>query len=615
MPTHRTLAGIAGLCAVALTATAVPATHAVAQPAGHTEPVELLAAAPATAQTRAKAADGSERARAVDLDTAALRDAVVGDRITLSLFDDAVVSTVIEHRDTVGGITSWSGRLPGEDGTFSAVEVGGTTHINVASVEHGTYEVSSTKTGDYVVTEAGTPPGSEYDVLAPPAAEETHAHADERRSTQDSSRTLGPVSSRDAPGTIDVAIVYPAALVAQMGDAAMRAQFALGIAQTNEAFRNSGIATQVRLVGTRQVAATQSGDLATNLRSLGNPGDGVYDEAQALREETHADLVSLWLANSVPAGASCGIAYLGGLDAQVEAERDAWSVVYAANCATDFRVFPHELGHNFSANHDAGAAQPPSDGKPYARGYVDVAAKTITVMSYYDQCRSAGVTCERIGYYSSPSVVAGGRAQGTTATNNVQAINEQIAAVASYRQSQIYPGSVAIAGTARWGGTVTATAADWAPAVTFGYQWIIDGVAVPGLTSQSIKLGSADIGKSLSVHVTGSAPYYSPVAAGSAPVVIGKALFRTTRPQLRGTPRAGRVLSVRLKGWKPKPGKRGVKVRYQWMRNGTAIKGAKGRTYHVRAKDRGKKIQVKVRARARGYEAAKRTSKKVKIRR
>ena len=108
------------------------------------------------------------------------------------------------------------------------------------------------------------------------------------------------MASADAPDTIDIAIVYPAQLVAQMGQPAMEAQFALGITQANEAFASSGVGTRVRLVGTRQVAATQSSDLVTNLRALGNPSDGIFDEAQALREETHADLVSLWLSGSVP---------------------------------------------------------------------------------------------------------------------------------------------------------------------------------------------------------------------------------------------------------------------------------------------------------------------------
>jgi hypothetical protein len=396
----------------------------------------------------------------------------------------------------------------------------------------------------------------------------------------------------------------------------MQAQFAQGIAQTNEAFRNSGIPTTVRLVGTRQVASAQQATLNANINALGNPSDGIFDEAQALREETHADLVSLWLADSVPGGASCGIGSLGGASPQYDPERAAWTVVYAANCATTFRVFAHELGHNLSAHHDAGAAQPPSGGKPYARGYVDVPAKTISVMSYYDQCSAAGVyDCTRIGYFSNPNITYNGRVQGTALANNSQAIIEQIAAVASYRQSQIYAGTATIAGRARFKGTAEATTTPWAPNVTFGYQWSLDGVPVPGATASTFKLSRGDIGKTLSLQVTGSAPNYAPVAVAAPGVVVGKALFKTKRPKLRGVPRAGRVLSVKVKGWKPNPGKKKVKIRYQWLKNGKKIKGAKKATYRVRAKDRGKKITGRVTTKAKGYEKASRTSKKVKIRR
>ena len=423
------------------------------------------------------------------------------------------------------------------------------------------------------------------------------------------------MASADAPDTIDIAIVYPAQLVAQMGQPAMEAQFALGITQTNEAFASSGVGTRVRLVGTRQVAATQSSDLVTNLRALGTPGDGIFDEAQALREETHADLVSLWLSGSVPGGASCGIAYLGGTDPQYDPQYAAWSVVYAAACATEFRAFAHEVGHNLSAHHDAGASQPPTDGKPYARGYVDVAAQTITVMAYYDQCVRAGVSCTRIGYFSNPNVAYNGRVQGTAATQNVLAINEQMGVVAGYRQSQIYPGTASIAGRPRFKGTAEATSTPWSPAVNLGYQWLLDGVAVPGATASTFKLGRRDIGKTLTLQVFGSAPFYPTVAAPAVSVVVGKALFRTKRPKLRGVPRAGRVLSVKVKGWKPKPAKKSVKVRYQWLKNGKKIKGAKKATYRVRAKDRGKKISVRVTAKKKGYEKAREISKKVKIRR
>ncbi len=115
--------------------------------------------------------------------------------------------------------------------------------------------------------------------------------------------------------------------------------------------------------------------------------------------------------------------------------------------------------------------------------------------------------------------------------------------------------------------------------------------------------------------MTGSAPYYAAAAAGTPAVVVGKATFKTRKPKLRGVPRVGRVLSVSIKGWKPKPAKKSVKVRYQWMKNGKKIKGAKKSTYRVRGKDRGKKITVVVKVKKKGYETAKRSSKKVKIRR
>ncbi len=97
--------------------------------------------------------------------------------------------------------------------------------------------------------------------------------------------------------------------------------------------------------------------------------------------------------------------------------------------------------------------------------------------------------------------------------------------------------------------------------------------------------------------------------------MVGKAQFKTRKPKLRGVPRAGRVLSVTLKGWKPKPAKKSVKVRYQWMKNGKKIKGAKKATYRLRAKDRGKKISVVVKVKKKGYATTKRSSKKVKVRR
>jgi len=286
-------------------------------------------------------------------------------------------------------------------------------------------------------------------------------------------------------------------------------------------------------------------------------------------------------------------------------------VVWADRCATGTLSFAHEIGHNLSAQHDAGASSPPSGGKPYARGHVDVAGGFVTVMAYQNSCPD----CERIAHFSNPDVSRNGRTTGTATAFNALAVSEQAAAVANYRQSQIYPGAVSVGGRARFKGTAEAATTPWAPAVNLGYQWLLDGAAVPGATASTFELSRRDIGRTLSVQVVGSAPFYAPVAAGSAPVVVGKALFRTKRPKLRGIPRAGRVLSVKVKGWKPEPAKKSVKVRYQWLEDGKKIKGATKATYRVRAKDRGKKISVRVTAKKKSYETARRMSEKVRIRR
>ncbi|WP_210439091.1 reprolysin-like metallopeptidase [Nocardioides xinjiangensis] len=624
--TTKLSVGVAGLCAIALAATTAPVTTATASADEDARPVALLSAAPAA---RATPGAAGERSRAVRIDTAALRGVRAGDQVRLDLFGDASVVAAVADRDTADGVTSWTGALVGTAGTFSAVEVDGVAHVSVTSAEDGSFEVRSTGSGGYEVVEVPANPAAGDDAVRPGDEHALHAaedaghagHAGHAEDTGDAGAPDGraarstdaseaPVAA-DAPSVIDVAIVYPASLPAQFGTPAMEAMFAQGITQTNQALAASGVGTTVRLVGTRQVAAPQASTLMANYTALGTPRDGVFDEAQALREETHADLVSLWLGGTYPSGTSCGLGSLGGSSPQHDPERAAWTVVWADRCAVGNLTFAHEIGHNLSADHDASASAPPTGGKPYARGYVDVAGKFVTVMAYQNSCSD----CTRIGYFSNPGVSYGGRPTGTPAAHNALAISEQVGAVANYRQSQIYPGQVSIAGRARFKGTASAASTPWAPAVTLGYQWLLDGVAVPGATGSTFRLSRRDIGKVLTLQVSGSAPWYQTVAVTTPPVVVGKAQFRTSRPRLSGVPRAGRVLSVTVKGWKPKPAKKSVKVRYQWLKNGKKIKGARKAAYRVRAKDRGKKISVRVTTKATGYEKASRTSKKVKVRR
>ena len=423
----------------------------------------------------------------------------------------------------------------------------------------------------------------------------------------------------DAGDIIDVAFVYPAAIVTQADIGSLdnlRAKFNAAIAEANQAFANSGVAARLRYVGDRQVAAPTSLSTQTMINQLRDPDDGVYDEAQALREETHADLVTLWASGTV-GNASCGIGALGGTNPKFDPDSAAWTVMFYTQCLETRLTFTHEIGHNLSGQHDDSASQQPSTvGKPYARGYADPAHGFVTVMSYFDSCIAAKVNCKTIPYFSSPILkTPEGFPLGTAATDNARAVAEQAPVVANYRQSQIYSAVPTISGSTNRGKTLTASAAGWAPGnVTFTYQWTADGGPIAGATAATLKVGKSLVGRRIGITVSGSAPFYTPVVVASAPTEpVGKSLFKkTTRPKIKGAARAGSKVRAVFKSWKP--GKK-VKYRYKWFRNGKKIKGAKKAAYRISRKDRGKKLTVKVTGKRNGFETTSRTSRKVKVRR
>jgi hypothetical protein len=74
-----------------------------------------------------------------------------------------------------------------------------------------------------------------------------------------------------------------------------------------------------------------------------------------------------------------------------------------------------------------------------------------------------------------------------------------------------------VSGTKRVGYTLTATPGTWGPApVTLSYQWYRSGVVISGATASSYKLTSTDLGKGMSVRVTGRKSGYTTAAKDSA---------------------------------------------------------------------------------------------------
>ena len=77
-----------------------------------------------------------------------------------------------------------------------------------------------------------------------------------------------------------------------------------------------------------------------------------------------------------------------------------------------------------------------------------------------------------------------------------------------------------ISGTARAGYTLSAVRGSWTSGTTLRQQWLRNGVAITGATATSYRLTSADVGRSITVRVTGSKAGYTTVSRTSAAVRV-----------------------------------------------------------------------------------------------
>ncbi|RNL65426.1 carboxypeptidase regulatory-like domain-containing protein [Nocardioides marmoriginsengisoli] len=155
-----------------------------------------------------------------------------------------------------------------------------------------------------------------------------------------------------------------------------------------------------------------------------------------------------------------------------------------------------------------------------------------------------------------------------------------------------------ITGTRKVGSTLTGVPGTWnADPEFYAIQWLRNGVVVPHPNDFNYQVTAADAGKRITMTITAQRTGLEPVTVSTLPATIAlQVLTLTTKPAVLGKPKVGK----RLRAVAPRSTPAAT-VRYQWLRNGVAIKGATRATYKLVRKDKRKKVGVRITLSKPGY--------------
>ncbi len=352
-----------------------------------------------------RADEAVTRSRFVRVSARNLLEGAEASILDLNLFPDRALRARIERIDVLRDHTVYFGRLEGrdegeallvvQDGVVAGTIRGGGKLFQIRFAGGGVHEVQ------------------EIDPLLLPSEDEPLEPAVEL----DAAEAVEAVA--DDGSLIDVFVAYtPAARAGAGGTTAMEALVNLAIAETNQAYLNSGAIQRVRLAGTAELAYTESGDMSNDLNRLRQASDGHLDQVHALRDGSSADLVHL----IVESGGSCGVGYVMSFVSSSFASY-AFAVT-KRSCVSPNLTFAHEIGHNMGLQHDRYVNQSNSPFS-YSHGYVNQAAfapgaatnkRWRTVMAYNDECAAAGFACTRLMYFSDPARTYTGDPMGVPGT-------------------------------------------------------------------------------------------------------------------------------------------------------------------------------------------------------
>ena len=237
----------------------------------------------------------------------------------------------------------------------------------------------------------------------------------------------------------------------------------------------------------------------------------------------------------------------------------------------------------------AGRWQPAPDSLAY-RWLRDGKEVSLTVSATYE------LGLDDIGHRISVEVIAYRRAYAPTTRRSAE--TPPVAKASIKAVSEPWVGETSHAGQ-------LLTTSRWLPEdVDLAYQWNRDGKPIPGAKAITYRWTAADIDALLTVTVTASKPGHATVTKTSFPTTVSGKSMGSGHPAISGTAKVGKTLKAKPGKWKPS----GVTFSYRWDRNGKPIPGATHASYTLVGADRGKKIRLRVTARAPGYHTTSRFS-------